>query len=105
MRGEEHGVLDAEPRTLEVGTEFGLFNKLRTCFIAPCSQLVCDLLGTAFLFKELSFYFARPSFGFGCSSGIADYRFDDRRVLDQQLLVKRDEFEQQPILGLSGKSS
>ena len=67
MLGEKDRVLDAHAGTVEIGGKFGLFEKFGRRLIPAGTQLVCDLLGAAFLFKEFAFYFRRTALGLGRS--------------------------------------
>ena len=72
-----------------------MLDKFGGGLVTAGTQLVGDLLGSAFLFKKLALCFGRPPFGLGGSVRIADDRIYDPRVLNEKLLIKRYQLEQQ----------
>ena len=87
-------IVEAHAGAVEVGGKFRLLDKLCGGRIALRTQLIGDLLCSAFFLKELAFCLGRTPFGLRRACGVGQDRVDNCRILDQELLVERDQLEQ-----------
>ena len=78
---------------------------LRRGFISASPEFVGDLLCAALFLKKLPLYLTRPTLGFRCTRPVGYDRINYLGILDEQLLVERDQLEQRAVVGTACKFS